>query len=126
MLMSSEKKKTLLYVQTSGTNTPERLYSPLILAQTAKAQGLDPKIYFLGMGLTVLKKGEAEKIKLGNFPTLKEVLDQTIKAGIELLVCAQSQQLLNLPESEFIPEIKIVGAATLNGLVLDVDGTMWF
>ena len=126
MLMSSEKKKTLLYVQTSGTNTPERLYSPFILAQTAKAQGLDPKLYFLGMGLTVLKKGEAEKIKLGDFPTLKEVLDQTIKAGIELLVCAQSQQLLNLPESEFIPEIKIVGAATLNGLVLDVDGTMWF
>ena len=124
--MSSEKKKTLLYVQTSGTSTPERLYSPLVLAQTAKAQGLEPKIYFLGMGLTVLKKGEAEKIKMGVFPTLKEVMDQTIKAGIEILVCVQSQQLLNLPESEFIPEVKTVGAATLNGLVLESDGVMWF
>ena len=36
--MSDEK---ILYVQTSGVNTPERLYSPLVLAQTAKAMGLD-------------------------------------------------------------------------------------
>ena len=98
----------------------------MVLAQTAKAQGLEPKIYFLGMELTVLKKGAAEKIKMGAFPTLKEVMDQTIKAGIEILVCAQSQQLLNLPESEFIPDVKIVGAATLNGLVIEADGVMWF
>ena len=124
--MSSEKKKTLLYVQTSGTSTPERLYSPLVLAQTAKAQGLEPKIYFLGMGLTVLKKGEAEKIKMGAFPTLREVMDQTVKAGVEFLVCQQSQQLLDMPESEFTPEAKIVGAATLNGLVLEADATQWY
>ncbi|GAG80325.1 unnamed protein product, partial [marine sediment metagenome] len=30
-------KKKLLYVQTSGVNTPQRLYSPFILAQTALA-----------------------------------------------------------------------------------------
>jgi predicted peroxiredoxin len=53
----------LLYVQTSGIDTPERLYSPFILAQTAKAMDIDAIIYFLGMGVTVLKKGNAEKIK---------------------------------------------------------------
>ncbi len=124
--LSVEKRKLILYVQTSGINTPERLYSPFVLAQTAKAQGLDAKIYFLGMGLTVLKKGEAEKIKMGTFPTLKEVMDQSVKAGVEFLVCQQSQQLLNMPLAELIPEAKIVGAATLNGLVLEADGTMWF
>ena len=122
----SEKKKFILYVQTSGVNTPERLYSPFVLAQTAKAQGLEAKIYFLGMGLTVLKKGEAEKIKMGTFPTLREVMDQTVKAGVEFLVCQQSQQLLDMPESEFTPEAKIVGAATLNGLVLEADATQWY
>mgnify|MGYP000618769232 CR=1 FL=1 len=29
--------KKILYVQTSGTNTPERLYAPFILATTARA-----------------------------------------------------------------------------------------
>jgi len=122
----SEKKKMLLYVQTSGINTPERLYSPFVLAQTAKAMDTDAKIYFLGMGITVLKKGEAEKIKVGAFPTLKEIMDQAMKAGVELLVCEQSTQLLNLQRGDFIPEAKIVGAATLNGLVLEADGAMWF
>jgi len=116
----------ILYVQTSGVDTPERLYSPLVLAQTAKAMGIDAKIYFLGMGITAVKRGEAEKIKMGSFPSLKEVMNQTIKAGVELLVCEQSTQLLNLERGNFIPEAKVVGAATLNDLVLDADATMWF
>ncbi len=116
----------ILYVQTSGVDTPERLYSPLVLAQTAKAMGIDAKIYFLGMGITAVNRGEAEKIKMGSFPSLKEVMNQTIKAGVELLVCEQSTQLLNLERGNFIPEAKVVGAATLNDLVLDADATMWF
>lgn len=116
----------LLYVQTSGIDTPERLYSPFILAQTAKAMGMDATIYFLGMGITVVKKGSAEKIKLGKFPSLKEVMDQTVKAGVKLMVCEQSTQLINLTRGDFIPAAEIVGAATLNDLVLEADGVMWF
>lgn len=117
---------TLLYVQTSGTDRPERLYSPFILAQTAKAMGIDATVYFLGTGITVLKKGNAEKIKVGSFPSLKDVMDQAVKAGVKLMVCEQSTQLINLDKGDFIPEAEIVGAATLNDLVLDADGTMWF
>lgn len=117
---------TLLYVQTSGTDRPERLYSPFILAQTAKAMGIDATVYFLGTGITVLKKGNAEKIKIGSFPSLKDVMDQAVKAGVKLMVCEQSTQLINLDKGDFIPEAEIVGAATLNDLVLDADGTMWF
>ena len=116
----------LLYVQTSGIDTPERLYSPFILARTAKAMGIDPIIYFLGMGVTVLKKGNAEKIKMGAFPSLKEVMDQTIKAGVKFMVCDQSCKLINLNTGDFIPSAEIVGAATLNDLVLEADGAMWF
>ncbi len=116
----------ILYVQTSGIDTPERLYSPFILAQTAKAMGIDATIYFLGMGVTVVKKGNAEKIKMGNFPSLKEVMDETVKTGVKLMVCEQSCQLIDLAKGDFISAAEIVGAATLNDLVLDADGTMWF
>ena len=116
----------LLYVQTSGIDTPERLYSPFILAQTAKAMGIDATIYFLGTGITVVKKGNAEKIKIGQFPSLKDVMEQTIKAGVKLMVCEQSCQLINLGRAEFVLAAEIVGAATLNDLVLEADGTMWF
>ncbi len=117
---------TLLYVQTSGIDAPERLYSPFVLAQTAKAMGIDAIIYFLGMGITVIKKGNAEKIKMGSFPSLKEIMDQTVKAGVKFMVCEQSCQLIDLAKGDFVPDAEIVGAATLNDLVLDADGTMWF
>ncbi len=119
-------KKKLLYVQTSGVDTPKRLYSPFVLGMTAKAMDIDATVYFLGMGITVVKKGEAEKVKEGNFPTVKEIMDQAAAAGVEFLVCEQSTQLLNMDRGDFIEEAKVVGAATLNDLVLDADGTMWF
>jgi len=125
MIVSKEKKK-LLYVQTSGTDTPERLYAPFILASTAKAMDLDATIYFLMKGVTALKKGEAEKVKLGGFPTLKEVMDQAVKAGVRLMVCEQSCILLGLDKGNFVDPAKVVGAATLNDLVLDSDGVLCF
>nr|MDO8099508.1 DsrE family protein [Candidatus Njordarchaeota archaeon] len=123
----SKKKQMLLYVQTSGPDTPERLYSPFILAQTAVAMGIDTVVYFLGKGILVVKKGEAEKIKVGGFPTLKQVMDDAVKAGVKLMICGQSCQLFGLdPKSAFVPDGRVVGAATLNDLVLEADGVMWF
>ncbi len=116
----------LLYVQTSGIDRPERLYAPLILGQTAKAMKIDASIFFLGLGVTVIKKGNAEKVKVGNFPGLKEVIDSAIKSGVKIYVCEQSTQLINLAKGDFIPEAEIAGAGTLNDLVLEADGTMWF
>jgi predicted peroxiredoxin len=121
-----EERKKLLFVQTSGTDTPERLYAPFILASTAKAMDVDATIYFVIKGITVVRKGEAEKIKIGAFPALREVMDQAIKAGVKLMVCEQSCMLLGLGRGDFIDEAKVVGAATLNDLVLEVDGAQYF
>jgi len=118
--------KKILYVQTSGIDTPKRLYSPFVLGMTAKAMDIDATIYFLGLGLTVVKRGMAETVKEGEFPTLKEIMAQAISAGVELLVCEQSTQLMRMERGDFIREAKVVGAATLNDLALDADGTMWF
>ena len=117
-------KKSILYVQTS--DVPERQYSPLVLAQTAKAMDIDAKVYFLGQGLKLLLPGEAEKIKLGTFPSVKEMIDRTIKMDIPILVCEASKQMFGWQKVDLIPGVKIVGAATLNDLALDSDTTMWF
>lgn len=118
------EKKQLLYVQTS--DDPARQYSPLVLAQTAKAMNIDAIVYYLGMGLKILKPGEAEKIKLGDFPNVKQMIDKTLESGVEILVCEASKRMLGWESVDLIPGVKIVGAATLNDLVLDADGTMWF
>jgi predicted peroxiredoxin len=117
-------EKSILYVQTS--DQPERQYSPLVLAQTAKAMDLNPKLYYLGQGLKMLIPGTAEKIKLGNFPTVMEMIEKTQKMGIEVYVCEASKQMLGWEKVELIPGVKIVGAATLNDLALEAGTTMWF
>jgi predicted peroxiredoxin len=115
---------SILYVQTSGD--PERQYSPFVLAQSAKAMDIDAKVYFLGQALRVLQPGAAEKIKLGSFPSLHEIMKKTIEMGITIYVCEASKQMLGWDKVELDPDLKIVGAATLNDLVLEADATMWF
>lgn len=115
---------SILYVQTS--DDPERQYSPLVLAQTARAMGLEAAVYYLGQGLRVLRPGEPEKIKLGSFPSLKELLDQCMENGITVYVCEASKQMLGWESVELIEGLKIVGAGTLNDLALDAGATMWF
>jgi predicted peroxiredoxin len=115
---------SILYVQTS--DDPERQYSPLVLAQSAKAMDIDAKVYFLGQGLRILAPGVAEKIKAGNFPSIADMIKQTIKMGIPIYVCEASKQLLGWEKVELDPDLKIVGAATLNDLALEADATMWF
>ena len=122
------EKKKILYVQTSGTDTANRLYSPLILAQTAKAMDLEPTIYFLGLGLKNLVKGEADKVKIGEFPSLIDVLKQTAGQGIAIMACQQSMQLFGgeIKQEDLIEEATIAGAATLNDLALDADAILTF
>lgn len=117
-------QKSILYVQTS--DEPERQYSPLVLAQTARAMDVDAKVYYLGKGLRVLRPGAAEKIQLGTFPTVREMIDKTLSMGIPILVCEASKQMLGWETVNLISGLKIVGAATLNDLALEADTTMWF
>lgn len=120
--------KKILYVQTSGPDTPERLYSPFVLASTARAMGVEATVYFLGKGVLSIRKGEPQKIQMGSFPPLKDVMDQAVAAGVQLMICAQSAQLWGTKASpeDFEQPSKVVGAATLNDLVLDYDAVLTF
>ncbi|UCH56863.1 MAG: DsrE family protein [Candidatus Bathyarchaeota archaeon] len=120
------QKSKILYVQTSGTDTPERLYAPFILGATAAAMGLEATVYFVIKAITEVKRGEAEKIKLGAFPSLREVMDQAVDAGVRLMVCEQSCQLLGLDRGDFVEDAAVVGAATLNDLLLESDAMLSF
>ena len=120
------EKKKILYVQTSGIDNPERTYTAFILATTAAATGIDTTIYFVIKGVTIVKRGEAEKIKMGFFPSIRQVMDQAVNAGVKLEVCEQSCSLLGLGRGDFAEAAKVVGAATPNDHILDADGVICF
>ncbi len=116
--------KSILYVQTS--DQPDRQYSPLVLAQTAQMMDIIPRVYYLGRGLNILMPNTAENIKIGNFPTVLEMIKKTQEMNIEIYACEASKQMLGIGKVQLLPGVKIVGAGTLNDLALDADATMWF
>ena len=120
------EKKHILYVQTSGIDTPMRLYSPLVLATVARSMGVDATVYFLGKGVSAVKAGEAEKIQMGDFPPLSEVMKRAADAGVVFKVCDQSSQLMGLSKADYADGVEVVGAATLNDLALDADAVLSF
>ena len=117
-------ERAILYLQTS--DDPERQYSPLVLAQAAKAMDLTPTLFYLSAGLRILRPGAAEKIQVGSYPALSEMLDRTMAMGIPIMVCEASKQLFGWETVTFIEGVKIVGAATLNDMALDAGATVWF
>jgi uncharacterized protein len=119
-----KNENVILYVQTSSS--PERQYSPLVLAQTARAMDLQAKIYYIGMGLQILIPGTADKIQVGSFPSVGVMMQKAIDMGVEIYACEASKQLLGLDKVALIPGVKIVGAATLNDMALEAGTTMWF
>ncbi len=120
------EKKKMLYVVSSGVDRPEQLYAPFVLGMTAVSMDMEATVYFVVKGVTAVKKGAAEKIRLGSFPPLNQIMDQAVKAGVRVMVCEQSCQLLGLPRGDFEEWARIVGAATLNDLALEADGTLCF
>jgi predicted peroxiredoxin len=117
-------ESSILYVQTS--DNPERQYSPLVLAQTARAMDLKPRVYYLGQGLRILLRGAADKIQIGEFPSVAEMLKQCMEMGIEIYACEASKQMLGMEKVKLIDGAKVVGAGKLNDLALESGATMWF
>jgi hypothetical protein len=122
------EKKNILYVQTSGVEMPERTYAPFILGATAMAMGMNASIFFGIKGVAIVQRGEADKIALPQpFGSLKAAIEQAMKAGVSFLVCEESARMLGIDLKEgLIDGVKIVGAATLNTLVLESDAVMYF
>ena len=118
------EKKKIVYLQTSGVDMPERLYAPFVLATTAAAMDIESIVYFFIKGITAVKKGEAEKIQIGGFPPLSQIIDQAVQAGVKLMVCEQSCMLLGIDRGDFIEDAQVVGAATLNDITLEADSVI--
>ncbi len=123
-----DQKKKLLYVQTSGVETPERTYAPFILGATATAMGINASIFFGIKGVTIVQRGEAEKVTLPQpFGSLEDALEQAMKADVSFLVCEESARMVGIDLKDgLIDGVEIVAAATLNTLVLEADAVMYF
>lgn len=124
--MDDERK--VLYVQTHGTESPERCATPFYLAAAAAAMDNEVGIYFTMNGPQLLRKGTPEKIgpKGDRGQRLKFFIDQALDVGVKLYVCQPSLDLHDMTMDDVIDGVTMIGGAAFNNMALEADAVISF
>jgi len=119
--------KRILYVQTTGTEQPERSATVFFLAASAAAMDIEVGIYFTQFGPTLLQRGVPETlpVKRGGAP-LSHFMDQARDLGVRFYVCQPRLDLTNLKLADLIDGVEMIGGAAFNSLALEVDRVICF
>jgi predicted peroxiredoxin len=126
---SDSDSKSVLYVQTSGVESPERSATVFFLAASGAAMDMNVAIYFTQFGPSLLKKGVAEslRIKKGSVgATLRHFLDQARELGVRLYVCQPSLDLNDLKQEDLIDGVEMIGGAAFNDMAVQADQVICF
>lgn len=119
--------KRILYVQTTGTEQPERSATVFFLSASAAAMDIEVGIYFTQFGPTLLQRGVSEtlQVKKGG-ATLGHFMEQARDLGVRFFVCQPSLDLTNLKMEDLIEGVEMIGGAAFNSMALEADRVICF
>ncbi len=114
--MSNERK--IIYILTHGEENPEIATIPFILANTAMAMDVTPVIILQSNSVMLGVKGYADNVHFKEGVSLKQLIENYVDGGNQLLLCSPCVEKRKLSEKDFINGAIIVGAARVNEEVL--------
>lgn len=120
--------KKILIVVTSGPQIPERCVGPFFFANSAARNKAEVSMLFAMSGSILLKQGVAETIcaKEGGRP-VRGFLDDCLKAGVKLYVCAASLKLNDMVADDLIDDVEnLVGSSFIFTKGLESDMVLNF
>ena len=122
-----EDVKRIVYVQTTGTEQPERSATVFFLAAAGAAMDIEVGIYFTQTGPTLLQRGVPEtlRVKKGG-ATLGHFMDQARAVGVRFYVCQPSLDLNDLKIADLIEGVEMIGGAAFNNMALEADRVICF
>ncbi len=122
-----EDVKRIVYVQTSGTEQPERSATVFFLAAAAAAMDIEVGIFFTQYGPTLLQRGVPEtlRVRKGGV-TLGHFMEQAREVGVKLYVCQPSLELTDLKMQDLIDGVEMIGGAAFNNMALEADRVICF
>jgi uncharacterized protein len=110
--MSDERKIT--YIVTKADDDPELATIPFILANACMAMDVVPVIILQSNGVMLGVKGYADKVHFKEGISLKQLIENYVTDGNQLLLCSPCVEKRKLSEKDFIEGGVIVGAARVN------------
>ena len=122
-----EDVKRILYVQTTGTEQPERSATVFFLAASGAAMDIEVGIFFTQYGPTLLQRGVPEtlRVRKGGV-TLGHFMEQARDVGVKFYVCQPSLELTELKMEDLIEGVEMIGGAAFNNMALEADQVICF
>src|SRR3972149_550411 len=107
--MSADEVKRILYVQTSGVESPARSATVFFLAASAAAMDVEVGLYFTQTG-----------------PPLSPSMARARDRGVRFYVCQPSLDLNDLKMGDLIDGVEMIGGAAFNNMALEYDRVICF
>lgn len=119
--------KRIVYVQTTGTEQPERSATVFFLAASGAAMDIEVAIFFTQFGPTLLQRGVPEtlRVRKGGV-TLDHFMEQARDVGVKFYVCQPSLDLTGLKIADLIEGVELIGGAAFNNMALEADQVICF
>ena len=132
--MDQEKKETAAFI--TSRDTLDSAYPGLILGINARRLGMQAKVFYTFMGINVIRKGWAEKVKFqppgfmgaipgmsaiatwmmkgkiekARIPSLPDLQEMAMLEGVEFIACKMTIDMMDLKQEDFIEEVVIQAA----------------
>jgi len=103
--MADTPVEKIVLIATHGAEDPERASLPFVVGNAALAMEVKATAILQGYAVTLASRGTSEHVFAPGLPPLKELLDNFLEQGGELLVCTPC-----IKERRITPEMLIEGA----------------
>jgi len=111
--MTTQNDNYLFTVTTFTNEDADRVATPLVLANSALANGKDVLIWLTMEGVELAKKGAAKTLTPKSFSPVSELLDTYIENGGRIGICPPCAQTHGLSDENKIDSAELMGAVAM-------------
>ncbi|MGD2141530.1 MAG: DsrE family protein [Burkholderiales bacterium] len=108
--MSTENNSKYLFTITHYEDDPDRVATPLVLANNALAAGGDVLVWLTVEGANLGKRGSAETLIPKSFPPVAQLLDSFTVNGGRIGVCPPCGKTHGVTEENMVANAEWMGA----------------
>jgi uncharacterized protein len=102
-----------LFTLTHFDSDPDRVATPLVLANNALAAGADVLVWLTVEGATLGKQGSADGLIPKSFPPVAELLQSFVDSGGRIGVCPPCGKTHGVTDDNILPNAEWMGAAAV-------------
>jgi predicted peroxiredoxin len=114
----------MVYVLTHGVEDPERCTFPFVLAGAALAMEVHSTVVLQGSAVYLVKKGILEHVTVPGLKPLKELVEEFLQAGGEILACIPCLEERSIEASDLIEGATLGKAGKVVSRILEAKATL--